>query len=259
MIFRRFAGNLRKQDWTAVAVELVVVVVGVFIGLQASNWNDDRQTDAKAAIFTKSLTADLRDEAWGYQYQIDYYNDVLANAERTIDALTGAKPLSDEALLISAYRATQYHTNIRRRATYDELKSTGLLGLIRSDALRDTAIQVYTSPTLDMIAAESQTSLYRKTFRMAIPNEIQQSLEHACGDRVVRIGDYRAIVHSLDYPCSTGLPTQTIAASAAILRADSQLPPLLRLRIANLETDLGNLTLYDNIRDELRAIAKEKP
>ncbi len=46
MIFRRFAGNFRQQDWTAVVVELVVVVLGVFIGLQASNWNAE-QADAR--------------------------------------------------------------------------------------------------------------------------------------------------------------------------------------------------------------------
>lgn len=51
MIFRRFAGSLRRQDWTAVVVELVVVVLGVFIGLQAANWNEDRQTDRRVADF----------------------------------------------------------------------------------------------------------------------------------------------------------------------------------------------------------------
>ena len=66
MVFRRFAANLRRQDWTAVIVELVVVVVGVFIGLQASNWNEDRQTNARAAVFTERLRADLREEVWTY-------------------------------------------------------------------------------------------------------------------------------------------------------------------------------------------------
>lgn len=108
MIFRRFAGNLRHQDWTAVAVSLAVVVLGVFIGLQVSNWNEDRQTAAKSAAFTQRLRADLRVEAWGYQYLIDYYTDVLANAERSIDGLTCKRPVSDEALLVSAYRASQY-------------------------------------------------------------------------------------------------------------------------------------------------------
>lgn len=36
MILRRITANFRRQDWMAVAVELVVVVLGVFIGVQAS-------------------------------------------------------------------------------------------------------------------------------------------------------------------------------------------------------------------------------
>ena len=34
MILRRLVENLKQQHWTAVAIELVIVVLGVFIGLQ---------------------------------------------------------------------------------------------------------------------------------------------------------------------------------------------------------------------------------
>ena len=96
---------------------------------------------------------------------------------------------------------------------------------------------------------------------MAILNDVRRAPEHACGDRMASIGNnYNAILHSFDYPRSTRLPAQIIVASAAILRVDSQLSRLLRLSIANIEADPGNLTMYDdNIRDELRAVAKEKP
>lgn len=36
MILRRITANFRRQDWMAVGVELVVAVLGVFIGVQAS-------------------------------------------------------------------------------------------------------------------------------------------------------------------------------------------------------------------------------
>jgi hypothetical protein len=38
MILRRITANFRRQDWTAVVVELLIVVLGVFIGLQAQEW-----------------------------------------------------------------------------------------------------------------------------------------------------------------------------------------------------------------------------
>ena len=124
MIFRRFFERLRQREWFAVLIELLIVIVGVFIGIQVSNWNDDRVTNQKAVVFTARLVQDMREEAWHRQALLEYYGDVLANAERTVDALEGRQPLSDEALLIAAYRATQYTQNTRRRATFDELTST---------------------------------------------------------------------------------------------------------------------------------------
>src|SRR5690348_10274508 len=138
-MLRHVIVHLRRQDWTAVFIELIVVVVGVFIGVQASNWNENRETNQKAAVFTERLKSDLREEAWGYAMNIGYFDQVQTNARRAADALTGRIPLSDEALLIAAYRATQFNGNKRRRATYDELVATGEIGLIHDAALRDLA------------------------------------------------------------------------------------------------------------------------
>lgn len=260
-MLRHVITHLRRQDWTAVFIELIVVVVGVFIGVQASNWNQDRETDQKAAVFTERLRSDLREEAWGYAMQIGYFDQALTNAKRAADALTGKTPLSDEAFLIAAYRATQFNGNTRRRATYDELTSTGEIGLIRDAALRDLAMRVYTDPVIDQITRDGQQSEYRKAFRMALPYDVQQALAEKCGDRIVLPGDYNGITHVIDYPCSTGLASATIEAADAALKKDPRIVALLQLRIADIATDIGNLTVYyaSTIWEPLRRLAKEKP
>jgi len=246
MILRRVTAHLARQDWTAVVIELAVVVIGVFIGLQASNWNQDRETEGRAAHFADSLKSDMRAEAWGYEYQIHYYGNVLANAERAVDALTDKAPLADEALLISAFRATQYNETIRRRATYDELTSTGAIGLIRDPVLRETAMRLYTTNNFNNIVQEGRSSLYRMAFRMAVPNDAQRSLEKMCGDRVAIVGDYKTnFADAINYPCSTGLPADTIVTSVAALRNDPKLIPLLRLRVVDLESNVANLLVYE--------------
>jgi hypothetical protein len=199
-IMRRAIGNLRRQDWTAVCVELAVVVLGVFLGVQAANWNEDREQDRKSVLATERLKDDLRVEAWNYEIQIGYNQQVLANARRAVDALTGKAPLSDEALLVAAYRATQFNGNSRRRATYDELTSTGEIGLIRDKALRTVAMDVYTQPQIDQIDQNGRESEYRRAFRMALPWQVQRGLLDKCGDHLVLPGDYAGIKAVLDYP-----------------------------------------------------------
>ena len=43
MIIRRLAGALREQNWFTVVLEVMIVVVGIFIGLQVDGWNEVRK------------------------------------------------------------------------------------------------------------------------------------------------------------------------------------------------------------------------
>ena len=260
-MIRRAIESLRRQDWMAVAVELVVVVVGVFVGVQASNWNAEIEIDARARDFTERLRSDLREEAWAYELQVGYYSQVHDNAVRAADALEGYAAISDEAMLIALYRATQYNGNVRRRATYDELTSTGEIGLIRDPALRELAMRTFTSEMFTEVVTKARNSRYRTRFRMVVPHDVQHALAATCGDQLTPVGDYSAIAHALDYSCSTGLPAAAIAKSAVIARNDPELLALLRLRIADLETDLANLTVFykADLRTPLQTLAKESP
>jgi hypothetical protein len=252
MILRRFAEHLRNQHWTAICIELLIVIAGVFIGTQVSNWNEDRVINRKADAFAQSLRSDLREEAWSSELLLQYNKEVLANAERAVAALEGKTEMSNEALLTAAYRATQYRQKGRRRSTYDELTSTGAIGLIRDPILRDTAMRVYTNPMWDNIAREGIQSEYRRAFRMSLPNDVQQAIADGCGDRPITVGDYAAITNSLDYPCTIDLPPEQIAAAAQTLRSNPTLLPLLRLRLADIRTRLFDFTV--NNKDMLEAL-----
>ena len=260
MKLRRLAEHLKQLHWTKIAVDLVIVVLGVFIGMQASNWNAERATDEQSALFTTRLKIDLRAEDWTYQFLIVYNREVLANADRAVEALEGKAALSDEALLIAAYRATQYRQRNRRGSTYDELIATGTIGLIRDEKLRDTALRLYNVATFDALVHEGLQSRFREAFRMSLPNEVQRAVAKNCGDHVIAPGDYTAMQGNLDYPCSTGLSAQDIAASAQALRSNPEIVRFLRLRIADLETRLFDLTGNNrDIMESLRAIAQDKP
>lgn len=256
MILRHIADKLRRHDWGSVAIELMVVMIGVFIGVQASNWNDEREQNRRGGVFSERLRQDLKEEAWGYEMQIGYYSDVAADARRAADALSGKRPLSDADLLVAAYRATQYNGNIRRRATYDELTSTGEIGLIHDMALRDLAMRVYTAPLFDDIDNEGRGSEYRHWFRLNLPHDVQQRLSDACGDKRVRVGHYEDIDATIDYDCSPGLAPDPLASAAALLRNDPAVLPLLRLRLADVDTNLANLVTYNkDLRDGLARLA----
>ena len=254
MIVRRISEHVKAHNWFAVAIDLFVVILGVFIGMQVQDWNAARQTSVRSAEFSARLVSDLRVEAWGYEYLVEYNKDVLANAARAIRALSGAQSLPDEQFVVAVYRATQYKYNERRRATYDELVSTGAIGLIADAKLRQTAISVFTNPLFDVISQEGKDSGLRKVFRETAPADIQHALLKKCGDSYVEPGNFAGIAGSLDYECSLGVSAASIEAAALALRTHPALLPALKLRFADVETaitdlETNNTTVLSNLRE----------
>ena len=73
-------------------------------------------------------------------------------------------PLSNEEFLINAYRATQYKLGASRRSTYDELVSTGNIGLIKDQKLRNISVRTYSLAIIDNLVKEGIESRYRELF-----------------------------------------------------------------------------------------------
>ncbi len=61
MIYKRFAANLRAQNWFAIGIEFAIVVAGVFVGTQVSNWNAERLEKRE----TQRMLAQLEPESAG--------------------------------------------------------------------------------------------------------------------------------------------------------------------------------------------------
>ena len=259
MILRRLSQSLKEQNWTAIIIEFVLLVTGVFLGIQVSNWNQERETAKKAAVFTERLRGDLRVEVWRFKALNLYYKDVLENARVTLLDLEGISRMSNEALVIAAYRATQYSEFIQYRATYDELTSTGNIGLVADPKLRKMANEVFSTALYTNVKNEGINNPYRVAFRMLVPVGAQLEVASHCGDRPSRLLNYKSIERPLDYPCKTGLPVAQVDAIAAQLRADPELVKLLRLRITNIFSAIGVWVMSTEVVEGMQALEPKKP
>jgi len=138
MIVRRIAQHLKAQHWTGVVIELLIVILGVFIGLQVDNWNQQRQDHALEQQYLQRLhddmklsieTADNNISDMRMQYRLE--GDMLDALEAC--RLEGAKK---NRFLAGAYALGKIDPPPLVRGTIDELRSTGRIGLIRDVHLR---------------------------------------------------------------------------------------------------------------------------
>ena len=61
MLLRRIAKHLKQQDWFAVALDFVIVVVGVYVGLQAQSWFEAAKDQDRLDRMVAALKADIAD------------------------------------------------------------------------------------------------------------------------------------------------------------------------------------------------------
>jgi hypothetical protein len=82
MILRRIATHLRAQNWTTVAIELAIVISGVFIGIQAANWNQDRQQRDHTTLLLSQVQVELTEDITYFKGVRAYYATAGKYADR---------------------------------------------------------------------------------------------------------------------------------------------------------------------------------
>ncbi len=257
MILRRITANFRRQDWTAVVVELAIVVLGVFIGLQAQEWATAHAEQQRADVLLLQLRRDLDSERDNVKVYLDYQQVTAAYARTAIQGLEAPGSVDPQTWVASAYQASQIETPQSYRATFDEMKSTGAIDLVRNARLRALLIGYYSfdwSQT-PVIKAEAP---YREIARSVLPFAIQKAVKDLCGDISETIGNVAVI--RLPKTCHIDLPVAEIARAAETLRATPGLLPALTYQLSLIETSIDTVApQQQQLADMIAAAAKAAP
>ena len=143
---RGWSEGARQQNWFAAIIDFAIVVLGVFVGIQAANWNDARKDRAEERRYYAQIIEDLRTDQATFLIAERRTDDFDAAAETTLQAIRTGIPrgMSPGAFAVSIHHAGYLYIPRASRRSYDELISTGNLGLLRSEAAK-RAIATYYS------------------------------------------------------------------------------------------------------------------
>ena len=91
MILRRITEHVKAQNWFAVAIDFVIVVIGVFIGIQVSNWNEARIERAKAAFTIAALRSDFQALDFSVSHGVCFHRRALDGLQVVAEALNARR------------------------------------------------------------------------------------------------------------------------------------------------------------------------
>ncbi|WDI32186.1 hypothetical protein PUV54_03140 [Hyphococcus flavus] len=253
MLLRRVIEHVKAQNWTAVALDFVIVVVGVFIGIQVANWNEARADRSLGEDYTVRLVADLENDLTAARTLTSYYNVVTQNIKMTDNLLSSPDP-GPKALVVAAYRASEFSSNPSNRATWDQVVSSGHLGLLPAAAIESGLPDYYRfQDSNDDTIARLQDTPYRRKVRSLIPLAVQISMREGCSDEM----DDNQVIVGFVTNCNLDVDASTINETARELIASAELRELLRYQysmVASVQiNNTGNVALLEKILNALNA------
>lgn len=238
MILRRLTANLRAQNWTAIAIEFLIVVVGVFIGTQVSNWNQARLEKAATERMLVHLIPELRSQLEFFASARAYFKTTRRFADQALAGWDGDPRVSDAQFVIAAYQASQIYGIGINPESWSLTFGGEQLRNIEDPAVRRTLELVmtadYTPVTFNAVATP-----YREQVRRVIPVDVQDHIRQTCGDRTVQ-GVEGAYVVLLPASCSSTIDPARAATIADELRARKDLVGELRWHLAAVASYLDN-------------------
>ncbi|HET9355637.1 MAG TPA: hypothetical protein VFO42_05685 [Sphingomicrobium sp.] len=248
MIFRRTVANLRAQNWTAVVIEIAIVIIGVFIGVQAANWNQQRLEKARAERLLGELKPSLASFIDFFETADTYYATTRRYADTAFAGWRGDPSVTDEQFVIAAYQASQvYFLGVNSNSW------TTLFGRDQLDNIDDPAIRRGLAALMTQDFALIEGGLlteYRGQVRQVIPEDIQDSIRAKCGDRPV---EGRPLTVTLSATCDLDYPAPRFAEAAAELRRQPLLVGLLRRHLSEVASYKDNLAMIGGMTRDIHS------
>lgn len=145
MILRRLANSIRRQDWLAVTIEFLIVVVGIFVGLSATDWREARELRAREHAYLVRLQEDLQAMSASMSRLLERGDGRKESVLRTLRALENCDPdRATEADLRRTFTEYQNQQSIPIvERTYREMVASGALAAMEDRSLSGDIADVF--------------------------------------------------------------------------------------------------------------------
>jgi len=231
----------------AITIELAIVVGGVFIGTQVSNWNADRLERAETVQVLRGLKPELTNMIVNFQTLHEYYGVTRHYADTAFAGWRGEEGVSDRQFVIAAYQASQNAFTGLNNNSWSEIFGGDRLRTLDDQLLREELAVLMTT---DYTVYEKELFTdYREDVRKVIPEDVQDAIRAQCGDqRIGRLGAVR-----LPATCTLDLPEVRFRIAAKALRDHPELVGEMRWHFAAVASYVGNI---ENLGNMSRSVTK---
>ena len=214
MLLRKLSLHLKKQDWFAAGLDLLIVIAGIFLGLQAQQWYVDRESQEREQVLLLKLRDEISTNNRLARYKIDYRTQVSETGERAIAFLNAERSCAEDCwpLLVDFFLASQATSSPIVSNVISEMQR---LGLPSDEGAKNKVENYYVlSDSLADASSINSNYIYRDRVRQLMSSRALKILWETC------LGYNTDGLESMLPDCPQGLPNDDVSAILERLQAE---------------------------------------
>ena len=180
MILRRLRGHLRQENWFAVILELVVVIVGIFLAFQLDRWYESQRIKSDQQVHLASLAEDFTENETRLTLAIDRAEQKMEAVITLRDEIRKNSPdlaVAELNRLIS--QTSSLPTFHAVDLTYQNLVSGGTLVDLPNSELKKELAEFYAAHELTKLIQNTQELQFVTIWQPYVLN----NLDYAASNR----------------------------------------------------------------------------
>lgn len=167
MLLRRVIEHVTEQNWFAVFIDFLIVVIGVFIGIQVANWNEERLNRQEEQVLVQRLRVDFQRIKEDADVSLAFHQRMNSNLQIVVRSLRAKqlRPEHVDAFENALVFGITFQTSADHSGTFTELMSSGRANILHDRRLLDDLVAYEDFLTRFEFAQQYYIGLVRESMR----------------------------------------------------------------------------------------------
>lgn len=168
MILRRLTQHVKDQNWFAVCLDFFIVVAGILIAFQITNWSDVRSDRVREQKIIERLHSDFVILDQWQEQRVEHMESLVDETAVIVEIIINEPEVSDLARIQNYFEEfTGFPGTSSQSDTYEQLVSSGDMSLISNEQLRSELVQ-HASFTENFIDQDRAVREWQRPYIMPI-------------------------------------------------------------------------------------------
>ena len=156
MLLRRFIENFNQQNWFVVGLDVLVVIVGIFLGLKVTDWSEEQNDRAEEIVILTRLNHDLSLDLEQMNFELERKKQWIEDYQYCLNVLAGRTDAT-KAEFAEKFRTILLIGYVdQSKTTFNDLQTSGQFKLIQRRDISEAIVDYYHTDVSGWVSADRE-------------------------------------------------------------------------------------------------------